>query len=420
MNKELQIKPSTTDNELNEFIRVHYQQITGQSPQQEETSIDLLKKSFKFLKDIIQQSPGHIYWLNTDNIYLGCNERHARNAGLTNADEIFGKTNDDLSWKDQAKALNDMNNKVMQDKQIFQAEEFIITAGKPEGGIYFSEKKPLFDENGEVIGLMGTSLEITEKKQQEIALVQAKQNEEELRKAAMIFAGSVAHDLTTPLTNINLMANNVSNMLPELLKIYQTIETNKQNLNEKQLAYLEKFPESLQAQLTELNEYIKDSLKALNKTVAGIKTQDDLVKCELWRCMQKVIDEYPYVENEKDLIHWDTSYLFDFMGNPLLFYRIMFNLIKNSLYQIREKGRGEIFIRAEQTDTHNVLYFKDTAGGVTQETVDNIFNSYQTTKAEGTGVGLAFCKLTMQSFGGEMDCQLMDGKFIEFGLRFLK
>jgi len=96
----------------------------------------------------------------------------------------------------------------------------------------------------------------------------------------------------------------------------------------------------------------------------------------------------------------------------------MFNLIKNSLYQIREKGRGEIFIRAEKTDTHNVLYFKDTAGGVTQETVDNIFNSYQTTKAEGTGVGLAFCKLTMQSFGGEMDCRLVDGEFIEFGLYF--
>jgi len=65
-----------------------------------------------------------------------------------------------------------------------------------------------------------------------------------------------------------------------------------------------------------------------------------------------------------------------------------------------------------------VLYFKDTAGGVTQETVDNIFNGYQTTKAEGTGVGLAFCKLTMQSFGGEMSCHLVDGDCIEFRLKF--
>jgi len=131
-----------------------------------------------------------------------------------------------------------------------------------------------------------------------------------------------------------------------------------------------------------------------------------------------VLDEYPYLENEKALIHWDTSHLFTFMGNPLLFYRIMFNLIKNSLYQIREKGHGEIFIRAEQTETHNVLYFKDTAGGVTQDIIDNIFNSYQTTKAEGTGVGLAFCKLTMQSFGGEMSCHLADGDCIEFWLEF--
>jgi len=309
------------------------------------------------------------------------------------------------SWQDCLKTIK-------QGKQKSIEEEY-------KGNYFHSIKQPFFVK-GQASGIIVISFNITEQKKQERVLAQAKQNEEDLRKAAMIFAGSVAHDLTTPLTNINLMANNVSNMLPELLKIYQTIETNKQNLNETQLAYLEKFPQSLQTQLTELNEYIKDSLKALNKTVAGIKTQDDLVKCELWRCMQKVIDEYPYLENEKDLIHWDRSHLFNFMGNPLLFYRIMFNLIKNSLYQIREKGRGEIFIRAEQTDTHNVLYFKDTAGGVTQDIVDNIFNSYQTSKAEGTGVGLAFCKLTMQSFGGEMDCRLVDGEFIEFGLYFTK
>jgi len=379
------------------------------------------------VENILNSVPCHIFWKDRDSVFLGCNLLFANFVGFDSCEEIIGKTDYDLPCTiEECQKFRAIDIEVMrQGKPRLNIEEF-HSMPSGETVTLLTNKVPLYDEaRKNIIGIIGVYQNISYLKQQEAQLQQAKtqaelakQNEEELRKAAMIFAGSVAHDLTTPLTNMNLMANNVSNMLPELLKIYQSIETNKQNLNEKQLAYLEKFPQSLQNQLIELNEFIKDSLKALNKTVAGIKTQDDLVKCELWRCMQKVLDEYPYVENEKDLIHWDTRYLFDFMGNPLLFYRIMFNLIKNSLYQIREKGRGEIFIRAVQTDTHNVLYFKDTAGGVTQDIVDNIFNSYQTTKAEGTGVGLAFCKLTMQSFGGEMDCRLVDGEFIEFGLRF--
>jgi len=381
-------------------------------------------KNLKVISDII---PANVFWLDEKFKIIGANLSTLNAIGADSYDEILNKTVYDLYPSDTAEKILKHYVEALESNKTLRHEELIQDIKTEENKYFDAIKSPILDDNGNVICILGISVDITERKKSEIELAKAKalaeatqKNEEDLRKAAMIFAGSIAHDLTTPLTNMNLMANNVSNMLPELLKIYQTIETNKQNLNETQLAYLEKFPQSLQTQLIELNEFIKDSLKALNKTVAGIKTQDDLVKCELWRCMQKVIDEYPYLKNEKGLIHWDTKYLFNFMGNPLLFYRIMFNLIKNSLYQIREKGRGEIFIRAEQTETHNVLYFKDTAGGVTQETVDNIFNSYQTTKAEGTGVGLAFCKLTMQSFGGEMKCQLVDGNCIEFRLLFSK
>jgi len=381
-----------------------------------------------FVEELLEQLPSFVFWKNKEGVYLGCNNAFANAVGLSCAAEVVGKTDYDLPIKKE-----DSDTFRKDDQQIIKTREPKFNIEETQTFldnrqfILLTNKVPLLNKDKEVIGILGVYNDITERKKLESELVlskaqaeAAKQNEEELRKAAMIFAGSVAHDLTTPLTNVNLMANNLSNIFTELLKIEETAKTIKNALNDMQFSYLEKFPQSLQTQLTELNEYIKDSLKALNKTVSGIKTQDDLVKCELWRCMQKVIDEYPYLENEKDLIHWDTTYLFNFMGNPLLFYRIMFNLIKNSLYQIQEKGHGEIFIRAEQTDTHNVLYFKDTAGGVTQKTVDNIFNSYQTTKAEGTGVGLAFCKLTMQSFGGEMNCRLVDGDHIEFKLEFIK
>ena len=401
------------DNSMTKTITIIGKDIT------EIESLRVYQKNREILLDsLINILPGHYWWKNLKGQYTGCNKTVLDLLGIQDPGLVLGKTDYELPWSQIADELQQHDQAVIEAEVPLSFEENISVA---TGELNFLvTKRPLYNADNEMIGTIGTSVDITKQKRLERELIKAKQNEEELRKAATIFAGSVAHDLTTPLTNMNLMANNVSNIFDELLKIEETAKTIKNTLNDMQFSYLEKFPQSLQTQLTELNEYIKDSLKALNKTVSGIKTQDDLVKCELWRCMQKVIDEYPYLENEKDLIHWDTTYLFNFMGNPLLFYRIMFNLIKNSLYQIQEKGHGEIFIRAEQTDTHNVLYFKDTAGGVTQKTVDNIFNSYQTTKAEGTGVGLAFCKLTMQSFGGEMNCRLVDGDHIEFKLEFIK
>ncbi len=63
---------------------------------------------------------------------------------------------------------------------------------------------------------------------------------------------------------------------------------------------------------------------------------------------------------------------------------------------------------------------KDTAGSVNSTIVDNLFDSYQTTKQQGTGVGLAFCKLTMESFQGTISCHSVEGDHIEFVLSFPK
>jgi len=339
--------------------------------------------------------------------------------GMQNKEEIIGKTDYELPWAQDADGLV-QNDKIVLETGVIQiGKEELVTDKYGNVRTFMVAKAPMFNAEGQIIGTVGNSIDITTQKHLEKELVRAKnvaeaakQNEEELRKAATIFAGSMAHDLTNPLVIIRLMAGNMASLLPTLLN------NQADTLNEMQLNHLQTFSEKLEKELDNLNEYIRDSLKALHRTVAGIKTHDDLVKCELWRCMQKVVDTYPYVDDEKKLIEWDGRYTFSFMGNPLLFYRILFNLMKNSLYQMNKHGRGKIYIHAEKVDGYNILYFKDTAGHVTQEVVDNIFNSYQSTKQDGTGVGLAFCKLTMQSFGGDMTCHLVDKDCIEFRLQF--
>ncbi|MSP53367.1 MAG: HAMP domain-containing histidine kinase [Gammaproteobacteria bacterium] len=88
--------------------------------------------------------------------------------------------------------------------------------------------------------------------------------------------------------------------------------------------------------------------------------------------------------------------------------------------EIKKHGKGKIFITSELNDDMSLLRFKDTAGSVTNEIIFRLFEGFKTAKQEGTGIGLAFCKFTMQSFGGDISANCVDADCIEFVLSFPK
>jgi signal transduction histidine kinase len=108
------------------------------------------------------------------------------------------------------------------------------------------------------------------------------------------------------------------------------------------------------------------------------------------------------------------------MGNEILFIRMISNLLNNALHQIKQNRRGEVFISQEDGEKVNILQVKDTAGGISSKLLEHIFTGYHTTKEEGTGIGLAFCKHTIKSFGGDIRCNSVEGYFTEFVLSFPK
>jgi C4-dicarboxylate-specific signal transduction histidine kinase len=108
------------------------------------------------------------------------------------------------------------------------------------------------------------------------------------------------------------------------------------------------------------------------------------------------------------------------MGNEILMIRILSNLIKNPLEQIRNNNRGKIFITTERGEKENLLYVKDTAGAAPSEVVEHLFDGYKTTKKGGTGIGLSFSKRTMTDFGGDITCHSEYPNYIEFVLSFPK
>ncbi|MDR3071230.1 MAG: PAS domain-containing protein [Endomicrobium sp.] len=131
-------------------------------------SLNYERSEKEFLKNIIGKLPGHIYWLDRKNVYLGCNDSQAEDFGLKSRDEIVGKTNYDLLSFEEAEILNKVNNTVMDTGHVYEEEESISSVhGRPGDYLYLSKKAPLFDIHGKIVGLLGVSIDITERKRAE-------------------------------------------------------------------------------------------------------------------------------------------------------------------------------------------------------------------------------------------------------------
>ena len=327
-----------------------------------------------------------------------------------------------------------------------QAELEVMATGTPRFNVeeppviingetryYMSNKVPLYNQKNEIIGVLGISIDITDKKLAEArekeALLESSQAkakaeaEEQLRQAVMILTGSIVHDLRTPISILEMEADFLENYLPVLINGYEqakvaqlTIEKDR-NISARIKDHLALIGKEVQETAREMHGFIDITLNTLSKIVSGGLAQEDLTVCSMWHCIHNTLERYPFVGKQREMIEWDQSD-FKFMGNQLLMIRIFFNLIKNSLEQINKNKNGKIFISTEFKNDVNLIHFKDTAGGVPPEVVTHLFSGYHTTKEKGTGVGLAFCKITMKNFGGDIHCHSVYGEHIEFVLSF--
>lgn len=116
---------------------------------------------------IIETAPISVFWKDCDLRYLGCNKAHAQHAGLEHPDEIIGKTDFDLPWKDIADGYRSDDLQVLQTgKARIGFEERSIAQ---DGRTFWvrTSKVALRDDSGAIIGILGVYDDITEEKKAE-------------------------------------------------------------------------------------------------------------------------------------------------------------------------------------------------------------------------------------------------------------
>lgn len=393
---------------------------------------------FDYLENIIALLPGHIFWKDLECRFLGCNDRQAQIAGLTSREDIVGKSAYDVITKNQsekarrkqAAAIDAVDREIMRTGTPKTVEEPLILNDGSER-IFLSQKIPLRDKDNKVVGLLGIGLDITDlkeaKQREQLAIEEAEEEKikaeeaTELRRSISVFAGSIAHDLRTPLTSTLITADLFSYALSSLEKQCRESLKDKPEEFDKIQVHLERcrdFPIKLKKNMREMNGFIDITLKSMQRLVSGLLSHEDFSVCEIEPCIYDSLDKYPFLDNQRTLIKIEEINNFSFLGYPALFYRLLFNLINNAIEQINKNKGGEIFISTEKGEEINILRIKDTAGGASPDIVTHLFDGYRTTKKNGTGVGLAFCQLTMKSFGGDITCEAVEGDYMAFTLSF--
>jgi two-component system, OmpR family, aerobic respiration control sensor histidine kinase ArcB len=332
------------------------------------------------LNFILQNTVGNLYWKDPTGRYLGANQAFISLAGLKHHDDIIGKTDRELFYSVMS------NEKLIileeTDRRIISSgvgenlkEEGIDINGKP--AFYMTRKIPLRNEKGVIIGLMGTSLDITKEMQADIARSE--------------FLANMRHDIRTPLSGIVGFS--------ELLKS----ESNEPRIKE----YADNLIASSNA-LLELMDEVLEAVRVSSGEIPMLKR-----KFNLTHTIERVVALYQARAHEKKLtlsLSLEDKLPQFVIGDKIRLHRIALELIGNALNftDIGHVTINLILAKRENRELIIKMTVADSGMGIPAEKQQEIYLQFKRLTPsyqgiyKGAGLGLYVVKQFIDELGGEI------------------
>lgn len=156
--------------------------LNSPTPALEVFTVELINGSAELLQAVLNSIPQYIFWKDRNSVYLGCNRRWAEMAGIGDPENVVGLTDADLPWTQEQKDWYlECDRTVMEtDTPMLRIKQSQLQG---DGRLTWREtsKLPLHDAAGNVIGLLGTIEDVTDRKIAEDLL---RQSEAKFRKLA--------------------------------------------------------------------------------------------------------------------------------------------------------------------------------------------------------------------------------------------
>ncbi|MFL6570002.1 MAG: sensor histidine kinase [Chthoniobacterales bacterium] len=221
--------------------------------------------------------------------------------------------------------------------------------------------------------------------------------ESERFNALTLLAAGVAHEIGNPLNSLHIHL--------------QLMERKVRKLDGKLHDELQESIDIARSEISRLDSIVSQFLKAIRPSKPQLHPENvnSIVEDAVRFFAPEIEDRDIVVEQE---LRSDLPVLeLDRDQMKQAFY----NVIKNSFEAM--KRRGILRIRTDMDDTHVLVSFNDTGGGMSAESLSRVFEPYHTTKASGSGLGLLIVRRIVREHGGELGLESSEGKGLTLTIR---
>ena len=347
-----------------------------------------VRRSERELREVINTVPAHVWSASPDGTVDFVNERLLKFVGLSSNDISGWNWEFVIHSDDRAKFVADWR-VALDDGQSIESE---IRMRRADGQHrwFFVRNVPLRDEAGNVIKWYGSGIQIEDLKRAEEERERLRQVQSELAHIHRVttmaeLAASIAHEIKQPISAASINAKTSLQWLgreqPNVEEAREAISRIIQNVTRasdimSRIRVLFKKGEQ-QREWVDVNEVIAEIVSLMGNETGRHPIS---IRTEL-------APELPHV-----------------MADRVQLQQVFMNLVRNGIDAINEADMaGDLTIKSQRNAADQVLIsIRDTGIGLPPEQADKVFDSFFTTKPQGTGMGLSICRSIIESHGGRL------------------
>ncbi|MGK2905973.1 MAG: PAS domain S-box protein, partial [Desulfuromonadales bacterium] len=131
-----------------------------------------LAKEKALLRTVIDSAEDLIYFKDRNSTYIGCNKVSEAFTGLAESEQI-GKSDFDFFGQAQAEAIVKDDQNILENRTAVHTEDWVTSPVSGEQRVLDTVKAPILGPDGQAIGLVGISRDITERKKAEREITEA-------------------------------------------------------------------------------------------------------------------------------------------------------------------------------------------------------------------------------------------------------
>lgn len=366
------------------------------------------------LRSLIDNAPDFVYIKDLKRRYIVANRAFVNVLGYAREDELIGLIDEQVHPPKVAAMIESMELPILRgERSIYTIPEEVILPLTKENRWMLTTKAPFFNVEGEIQGLITISRDITEMKDAENRLREAKEAAEAATRAKSEFLANMSHEIRTPMNGVIGMTSLLlsSELRPEQREFVETIRTSSDDL----LMILNDLLDysKIESGKMELEQEPFDPLGAVEDMIElySARRNDDAVAV----CIIAAAD-IPRLA----------------IGDITRFRQIVGNLVANAQKFTAEGSivvrmtihpeamRPEAMHQKDVADCVLAVSVRDTGIGIPASRLDRLFQSFTqvdsstTRRYGGTGLGLAISKRLVEMMDGEIGVESVEGEGSNF------